>query len=122
PHRLGNDLAERAVERGEVLREDRDRTTVDRPPAGDHRIAPRPALLHVEFVGPVAHEGVELFERAGVKEPLDALAGGELALRVLLLYRVRGGGVDRLLAELAKLGQLLLVRLGEALAHRPSGG
>ena len=93
------------------------RPAVDRAVAGDHRVAVGPALLHVELVGAVADEGVELLERAGVEQLLDPLAGGELALRVLLLDRLLGGRVDRLLAQLAQLGELLLVGLGELLAH-----
>ena len=67
---------------------------VDRAVAGDDGVAPGPLLVHVELVGPVPHEGVELLERAGVEQLLDPLAGGQLALGVLLRDRVLGGGVD----------------------------
>ena len=66
-------------------------------------------LLHVEVVGAVADEGVELLEGAGVEQLLDPLPSGHLALRVLLLDRLLGGGVDRRLAQLAQVGELLLV-------------
>jgi hypothetical protein len=69
-------------------------------------------------VGTVADEGVELLERAGVEQLLDPLAGGELALCVLLLDRLLGGGVDRRLAELSEVGELLLVGLGELFPHQ----
>ena len=98
-------------------REDEDRAAVDRAVAGDDGVAPGPVLLHLEVVGAVADEGVELLERAGVEQLLDPLAGGQLALRVLLLDRLLGGRVDRLLAQLAQVGELLLVGLGEVLAH-----
>ena len=44
-------------------------------------------LLEPGAVGPVAGEHVELVERAGVEQVLDALAGEHLALGVLALDR-----------------------------------
>ena len=116
-HLLRHHLAERAAEDREVLAEDEHRAAVDRPVAGDHGVAPGALLVHVELVGAVADEGVELLERARVEQLLDPLAGGQLALRVLLLDRLLGGGVDRLLAQLPQVGELLLVGLGVLLAH-----
>jgi hypothetical protein len=116
-HLLGHHLAEGAAEDGEVLGEHGDRTAVDRSPPSDHRVAVRAALLHLELVGAVPHEGVELLERAVVEQLLDPLARGELALRVLLLHRLLGRRVDRLVAQLSELGELLLVCLGDLLAH-----
>ena len=111
-HLLRHDLAERAAEDREVLAEDEDRAAVDLPVAGDDGVAPGPVLLHVEVVGPVADEGVELLEGAGVEQLLDPLAGGELALGVLLLDRRLGGGVDRRVAQLPQVAELLLEGLG----------
>jgi hypothetical protein len=68
-------------------------------------------------VGAVADEGVELLEGAGVEKLLDPLACGELALRVLLLDRLFGAGVDRLVAKLPQVGELLLVGDRVLLAH-----
>ena len=99
-------------------REDEDGAAVDRAVAGDDGVAPGPVLLHLEVVGAVADEGVELLEGAGVEQLLDPLAGGHLALRVLLLDRLLGGGVDRRLAQLAQVGELLVVGFGVLLAHR----
>ena len=93
---LAGDLAERAAEDREVLRVDGDLAAVDGAGAGDDRVAVRPLLLHAERVGAVAHELVELDERALVEQLLDALAGGLLALGVLLLDRglaARGHGL-----------------------------
>jgi hypothetical protein len=53
----------------------------------------------------MADERVELLERPGVQQLVDPLAGGQLALGVLLLLRLRIG-VDRLLAELLELREL----------------
>jgi hypothetical protein len=83
-HLLGHDLAQRAAEDREVLREDAHAPAVDRPVPGDHRVAPRPVALHVEVRGAVAHVGVELLEGARVEQLLDPLAGGVLAAVVLL--------------------------------------
>ena len=102
-------------------REDAHAAALDRAVAGDHRVAPGPVLLHVELVGAVAHERVELLEGAGVEQLLDALAGGVLALRVLLLDGLLGGGVDRGVAQLLELGELLLVGLGRLLARHGPG-
>ena len=92
-------------------REDAHAAAVDRAVAGDHGVAPRPVLLHVELERAVAHERVELLEGAGVEQLLDPLAGGVLAAVVLLGLRL-GRGVDRRLAQLLELGELLLVGLG----------
>ncbi len=118
-HLLAHHLAERAAEDREVLREDRHRAAVDHAVAGDDRVAPGPVVEHVEVEGAVADERVELLERAGVEQLLDPLAGGQLALGVLLLLRLRIR-VDGLLAQLLELGELLLVGLGRLLSH--SGG
>ncbi len=127
-HLLGHHLAQRAAEHGEVLGEDAHRAAVDRAVAGDHGVAPGLVLLHPELGGAVAHERVQLLEGARVEQLLDPLASRELAPGVLLLLRL-GIGVDRLLAQLVELGELLLVCLGCLLPHGaadssccPSGG
>ncbi len=116
-HLLAHHLAERAAEHGEVLAEHAHRAPVDRAVAGHHRVAPRPVLLHVEVVGAVAYERVELLEGARVEQLLHALARGVLAARVLLLLRL-GRAVQRRLAQLVQLRELLLVGLGRLLARR----
>ena len=120
-HLLRHHLAEAAAEDGEVLGEDEDGAAVDRAVAGDDGVAPGPFLLHLEVVGAVADEGVELLEGARVEQLLDPLARGHLALRVLLLDRLLGGRVDRRLAQLAQVGELLLVGDRVLLAHRGAG-
>ena len=84
---LGEHLAERAAEDGEVLAEDEHLAAVDRAPAGDDAVGERSGVLDAEAVGAVAGEHVELDERAGVEQEVDALAGGELAPLVLALDR-----------------------------------
>ena len=98
-------------------REDAHAPAVDRAVAGDHRVAPRPVLLHLELGRAVAHVGVELLEGARVEQLLDPLAGRVLALRVLLLDGRLGSVVDRGVAQLLELGELLLVGLRALLAH-----
>ena len=85
--------------------------------AGYDSVSPRPLLVHLELEGPVAHERVELPERAVVEQLLHALARCQLALGMLLLDRVLGCGVDRLEAQLLELGELLFVGFGDLLAH-----
>ncbi len=60
-------------------------------------------LEHVEVVRAVPDEGVELLEGAGVEQLVDPLAGGELALLVLLLIAF-SGRVHGRLAQLLELG------------------
>ena len=80
---LGEHLAERAAEHRRVVAEDEHLPAVDRSPAGDHPVAADPPLLHVEVGRPVKREHVELGERTGIEQPVDALTRGELALGVL---------------------------------------
>lgn len=103
---LARHLAERSAERREVLRVDGDGAAVDRADARDDRVAVGAGAVHAERGGAVAHVFVELDERAGVDEQLDALAGGQLALLVLLLL---GDGLrvdDGLLVPPAEVGDL----------------
>jgi hypothetical protein len=103
---LAVDLAEAAAEDGDVLGEDADRAAVDRPVPGDDAVAEGAPGLHAEGGGAVAGELVELGERAGVQQRLDALAGGHLAGGVLLLHRPLGPGVDGLLDPALEVRQL----------------
>jgi hypothetical protein len=91
------------------------------PWPGDDGVAPRAVLLHVELERAVANVGVELLERAGVEQLLDALARRVLALRVLLLDGRLGSVVDRGVTQLLELGELLLVCLRALLAHGRGG-
>ena len=103
---LAGDLAEGAAEDGEVLAVDRDLAAVDRADAGDDGVAVRALGLHAERVGAVPDELVELDERAVVEQLVDALAGGLLALGVLLLDRglaARGHGLVVALLEVGEL-------------------
>src|SRR6185436_14028996 len=84
-HLLAHDLAQGATEHGEVLGEHAHAAAVDGAVAGDDGVAGGPVLLEAELVLAMAHEGVELLERAGVEELLDALARRVLAPRMLLL-------------------------------------
>ena len=108
---LGEDLGERAAEHGEVLAEDADRPAEDGAVARHDRVAPRPLLAHAELALAVAHEAVELDERAGVEQQLDPLAGEELAALVLPRDRLLRPGVLRRVAQLAQPGELRLGRL-----------
>src|SRR5262249_407130 len=81
-HLLPHHLADGPAEHGEVLAEHAPATPVDRAVPGDDGIAIGPVLLHVELVGPVAHERVELLEGAGVEQLLNPLPRGVLALLV----------------------------------------
>src|SRR4029077_17396776 len=93
-----------AAEHREDLKENKNRPSAYEPAAGDDGVAPGPFFLHLEVVGAVAHEGVELLEGAGIEEQVDALARGQLAAGVLLLDGFLGGRVDRRLAQFAQVG------------------
>jgi hypothetical protein len=104
---LGEDLAERPAEDGEVLGEDAHLAAVDRAPPGDDAVGEGPLGLDAHAVGPVTGEHVELVEGAGVEQVLDALPGEQLALGVLALDRPLGSGVEGLFLALLQLGQAL---------------
>ena len=108
---LGEHLAERAAEDREVLREHEHLAAVDLAPTGDDTVGERPVLLDAEPVRAVAGEHVELDERAGVEQQVDALAGGELAPLVLAPDRRLGTGVQRLFLQLAELLEALRDRV-----------
>ncbi len=76
-------LGQRAAENREVLGEHEHRAPVDGAPAGDDAVAGNARLLHAEIGRAVLDEHVELLERAVVEQKLDALAGGQLAARML---------------------------------------
>ena len=107
---LGEHLAEGAAEHREVLA----RT---RTPCGPSTV-PQPVITPSVYgrssrpggVGAVAGEQVELVERAVVEEVVDALAGEHLALGVLALDRAWRPGVERCLAPLPEIVELVLHR------------
>ena len=103
---LAEDLAERAAEDREVLREHADLAAVDGAVAGDHAVAVRAVLLQAEVGRPVPGQLVQLDERARVEQHLDPLAGGLLAPGVLLLDRPRRAGVHRLVDAPLQVGEL----------------
>ncbi len=84
---LAVDLAQAAAEHGEVVAVDRDRPAVHGADAGDHAVAVRAVPLDPEVVRAVPGQLVELGEGARVEQQVDPLAGGQLALGVLLLDR-----------------------------------
>ncbi len=85
---LREHLAQRAAEHGEVLREHADRPAEHRPVAGHDGVTPGALLAHPELDLTVAHETVELDERARVEQPLDALPREQLPARMLLRGRL----------------------------------
>ena len=105
---VGEDLAERAAEHGEVLREDEDLAPVDRAPAADDAVGVG-AVVEARLGGPAGQQ-VELVERARIEQEVDALAGEQLAPVVLALPRSVGAGSDGLF--------LALGQVSEPVAHR----
>ena len=77
-------LGERTAEHGEVLRENVDQPPVDLPEAGNNAVPEVALLVQSEVRGAVGDERIEFHERPLVHEQIDAFAGGELALGVLL--------------------------------------
>ena len=103
---LAEHLAERAAEDGEVLGEDAHLAAVDRAVPGHHAVAVRPGLVQPERGGAVPGQLVHLDERVLVEQRVDALAGGHLALGVLLLHRPRRARVHRLVVAPVQVGEL----------------
>ena len=79
----GVGFGERSAEDGEVLRERVDQAAVDAPVAGDDAVAGNDLLVHAEVAAAVRDELVDLLERAGIEQEVDALARGQLAGLVL---------------------------------------
>jgi hypothetical protein len=84
-------FAERTAEDAEVVRVDEHLAAVDGAPTRDDAVGVRPAVLQAEAGRAMPAQWLELGERPLVEEQLDALAGGELAARVLRLGRPRPG-------------------------------
>ena len=87
--------------------------------AGDDGIAPRPLLAHPELALAMAHEAVELDERAAVEQQLDPLAREELAPLVLSRDGLLGA---RVLGGVAQLTEPRELRLGRVVAGRHPRG
>src|SRR5262249_59592760 len=104
------DLAERSAKHREVLREHEDAAAEDRPVPGHDRISVRTALHHPEVPLAMAHEAVELDERAGVAEPHRSFPRQEAAPFAPLLHGARAPRVGSLLAELARPVELRACR------------
>ena len=66
----------------------------------------------------MAYKRVQFLKGARVEQLLEPLSRGVLALRVLLVDRLLGAGVDRLVLQLLKLGQFFLIGLGRLVTHR----
>jgi hypothetical protein len=114
---LGEDLAQRAAEDGEVLGEEEDAPAEDRPVAGDDGVAVRAAIHHPEVRLAVADVAVELDERARVAELLGALAGQEPALLTAARDGLLAAGMERLPAQLLEPLELVRRRF-VPLSHR----
>jgi hypothetical protein len=54
--------------------------------AGDNAVAGNDLILHPEIAAPVRDQFVDFFEGAGIEQEIHALAGGQLAGRVLPLH------------------------------------
>ena len=104
---LGEDLAQRAAEDGEVLAEDAHPPAVDGAEAGHHAVGVGPVVLQPHAVGPVPGQHVELLERPLVQQVLDALAGGQLPLGVVALDGPRAARVQGLVLAFRQVGQAL---------------
>ncbi len=115
---LGEHLAERAAEDGEVLREHEHLAPVDGAPPGDHAVGVGP-VFEPGGVGPVAGEQVEFVERVLVEEVVEPLAGEHLALLVLAFDRTRRTGVQRLFPSVGEVGDLLFHRHGPEVTPSP---
>ena len=69
----------------EILAEDIDEAAVDRAVAGHHAVARDFLVFHAEIDRTMLDEHVELLERPGIEQRIDALARRQLAFGVLRL-------------------------------------
>jgi hypothetical protein len=98
-HLLGEDLAERAPERGRVVAEQHHVAPADRRRPGHDAVAGGPPVGEPEEPGPVPGEQVQLVERGAVHQPLDPLPSRQPAL-VVLPAGAGGVAVGRLVPAL----------------------
>ncbi len=105
------DLAGRAAEDGEVLAGEVDEAAIDGGGAGHDAIGRDLPAGQAEVDLTVLGEQADLLEAAGIDEGVDALAGGELALFLLLGQPVGAAPLLESLFRLAKVGDQLLHRL-----------
>ena len=63
-------------------------TAVDASVSCHDAVARDGLVFHAEVTAAVGHELVELFERSGIEEQIDALARGELSCLVLTLEAI----------------------------------
>ena len=99
-------LAERTAEHPDVLGEDADVAAVHGAVAGDNAITVGAVLRQPEVRRAMPGEGVELDERSGIEQQIDAFPGGELALGVLALDGRGGGGMNVLVHPAVQVGEL----------------
>ena len=107
---LRNDLRQGPAHDGEVLCEGEDLPAVDAAVAGHDSVAENLLVSEAELRRAVRGEAVQLLEGAGVDEQGQALAGGQLALLVLLrdapLAAAREGSGRGVAVKLLKPGRL----------------
>ena len=115
-HLLAHRFGQRTAEDGEVLREDEDAAAVDLPIAGDDGVAEEVLLVHAELGGPMDHELVELFKRAGIEQDVDALARGQLAALVLRFDALQAAAEASLILHLEQSFEPFFVRHARILA------
>ena len=99
---LGEDLAQAAAEDGEVLAEEEDLAAVDRAVAGDDAVAQGRLSSRPKPWARWRANMSSSTKRARVEQQVDALAGGQLAARVLALDGRLGARVGGLLAQPAQ--------------------
>ena len=102
-HHVGDlervDLAGRAAQDGEVLAGQMDEPAVDGGRAGDDAVGGNFLAGHAEVDLAVLGEQADLLEAAGIDQGVDALAGGELALLLLLGQAVGAAALLELLSS-----------------------
>ena len=111
-------LAQRAAHHSRILRRSENLPAIDQAKAGDDAIAiTRGAAVQVLLVAR-QDQRIDLVERAGVEEQVQALTGRQATLAVLRLYLFRGSGSDSFtFTELGNVG-LQENLLGEMVSPR----
>ena len=82
-------LGEGAAQDGEILGIDRHPAAIDLAEAGDHAVAGKLLVGHAEVADVVRRQAAQLLEAAAVQQQIDALAGRQLALGVLVGQRAK---------------------------------
>jgi len=83
---LGIRFRQGSSEEGKILREDKNKSTVDGSVAGNNTIGERPVFLHIKVGAAMGDKNIKFFKTIFIQNFVQPLSGGILPLCMLLGY------------------------------------